>query len=399
MMVLGSLLILSTIAVEFAYNSHISYEIASSERDRLQAYYLARSALNLIRLELKVERQLRAQLAGLLKNLSGSGVTSDPLCKQLPFSTGLLKGLASGAIFGGGGETGGEEGGAEEKGKVPEEAKMVEGAEEFLDFGGDFEVVCDTEERKINLNVFRTSPLPAAGTAGGPLSLYDDQKNMLFALLSQKEFDPIFGGGGKPDEIRKVVNAIADWADRDDRINESPGVSGGSEDSDYTGTGTTYKVKNGKYATPAELLLVAGVGDDLYQKLSPQVTVYGDNKINLCQASDELVRAFAFRYSQSTPGITPINREDEDKLNTIVEAVRMACSDPAPTPANVAGAIATAMGAAGAAGLDKQITTTNRFYRVEATGQVQESRVKITAVLDTAPTNPNLWKTLYFRVE
>lgn len=401
MMVLGSLLILSTIAVEFAYNSHISYEIASSERDRLQAYYLARSALNLIRLELKVERQLRAQLAGLLKNLSGSGVTSDPLCKQLPFSTGLLKGLASGALLGGGGggEPGGEEEGAEEKGKVPEEAKMVEGAEEFLDFGGDFEVVCDTEERKINLNVFRTSPLPAAGTAGGPLSLYDDQKNMLFALLSQKEFDPIFGGGGKPDEIRKVVNAIADWADRDDRINESPGVSGGSEDSDYTGTGTTYKVKNGKYATPAELLLVAGVGDDLYQKLSPQVTVYGDNKINLCQASDELVRAFAFRYSQSTPGITPINREDEDKLNTIVEAVRMACSDPAPTPANVAGAIATAMGAAGAAGLDKQITTTNRFYRVEATGQVQESRVKITAVLDTAPTNPNLWKTLYFRVE
>ena len=271
---------------------------------------------------------------------------------------------------------------------------MVEGAEEFLDFGGDFEVVCDTEERKINLNVFRTSPLPAAGTAGGVLSLYDDQKNMLFALLSQKEFDPIFGG--KPDEIRKAVNAIADWADRDDRINESPGVSGGSEDSEYTGT---YKVKNGKYATPAELLLVAGVGDDLYQKLSPQVTVYGDNKINLCQASDELVRAFAFRYSQSTPGITPISRDDEDKLNTIVEAVRMACSDPAPTPANVAGAITTAMGATGAAGLDKQITTTNRFYRVEATGQVQESRVKITAVLDTAPTNPNLWKTLYFRVE
>jgi type II secretory pathway component PulK len=401
MLVLGSLLVLSTIAVEFAYNTHVSYEVAASERDRLQAYYLARSALNLIRLELKTERQLRTTYAGLLKNLTGTGVTSDPLCKQIPFSTEFLKGLASGALLGGG-ETA-EEGKKEEEKKEeggektpPQEGEAVAGAEEFLDFTGDFDVTCDTEERKINLNVFRADPIPegATGTTGTS-SLYDAQKDMLFALLSQKEFEPIFEG--KPDEIRKVVNAIADWADRDDRINEAPGVAGGSEDSEYSGY--RYKVKNGKYATVAEILLVAGVGDDLYQKLAPQITVYGDNKINLCQASPELVRAFVFRISQSTPGVAPIAKDDEEKLNAAVDQILFACGDPAPTPANVANAIATALGASSIPGLDKQITTTNRFFRIEATGRVNESRVRVAAVLDTAGANPNLWKTLYYRVE
>ena len=47
MLVLGSLLIISTIVVEFAYNAHIAYDVAASQRDRLRAEYLAQSALNL----------------------------------------------------------------------------------------------------------------------------------------------------------------------------------------------------------------------------------------------------------------------------------------------------------------------------------------------------------------
>lgn len=398
MLVLGSLVILSTIAVEFAYNSHISYELASAERDRLQAYYLARSALNLARLELFVERQLRAQFASLLRNLGGSGVTADPLCKQIPLSTGLLKGLASGALLGTGGGEEGEEGEEEEKKEVEGEGEMVSGAEEFLTFGGDFEVGCDTEERKINLNVFRADPTAATATPGAEtLSLYEEQKGLLFSLLSQKEFEPIFKE--KPDEIRKVVNSIADWADKDDRINEAPGMSGSSEESEYGGPEYHYKVKNGKYLTVSEILLVAGVGDDLYRKLAPQLTVYGqDNKINLCQASDEVVKAFVFKYAQTTPGVAPINPADEERWTAILDPIRTACNEPQPTAAAVANAVATALGTTASAALTRQITTANRFYRIDATGLVRESQVRISAVVDTQG-NPNLWKTLYFRVE
>jgi hypothetical protein len=110
-------LILTTMVVEFAYNAHVGYDLASAERDRLKSFYLARSGYNLARLELKFEKDIRARFASQLKGMKGSGVTADPLCKQIPLSTGLLKGLAAGQIPGLGGTatagtegTGGEDG-------------------------------------------------------------------------------------------------------------------------------------------------------------------------------------------------------------------------------------------------------------------------------------------------
>lgn len=411
MMVLGAILILSTLVVEFAYNSHVGYELASSERDRLKAYYLARSGYNLARLELKFEKDIRTRFAGLLKNLKGSGVTADPLCKQIPLSTGLLKGLSSGALPGMGGEEAAEgEEGSEAPVEEPSEkatGEAVAGAEEFLNFDGDFAVECDTEERKLSLSVFRADPLGTAGGAtppptpaggvGAP-SAYDLQKELLFSLLSQKEFETALGDkADKPDEIRKIVNAIADWADKDDRINEAPGIGGGSEDADYSDLG--YKVKNGKYTTVAELLLVFGVGDDLFEVLAPQVTVYGDNKINLCQAEDPMIRAFITRYVAATPGMPPISPTDDEKWNQVIEAIHFACGEPSPTKEAVAAAITPIIGATDNKALAAQITVANRFYRIESTGMAGESQAKIAAVIDAQQANPNLWKTLYFRVE
>jgi hypothetical protein len=274
----------------------------------------------------------------------------------------------------------------------------VEGSEEFLSFDGDFAVECDTEERKINLNVFRADPLAgsaaAAPGAAAPVSSYDLQKQLLFALMTGKEYQPIFQD--KPDEVRKVINSIADWADRDDRVNEAPGMAGGAEDADYKGD---YKVKNGKYASIAELLLVNGVGDDLFKLLAPQVTVYGDTKINLCQATDDMIKAFVNRFIAATPGMAPISEADDSKWNTVVETVHFACSEPSPVPTAIAAALAPVIGAIDPKPIASQITTGNRFYRIESTGLVGESQAKIAAVIDAGSPNPNLWKTLYFRVE
>ncbi len=402
MMVLGAILILSTMVVEFAYNSHVAYELAASERDRLKAFYLARSGLSLLKLELKYERNVRSQFADLLKDLKGTGISADPLCKMVPLSSGLLRGIASGALsdlMGGGGETERDEEAAEEKndeGEKPE-GTPVAGAEEFLSFDGDFEASCDPEERKINLNVFRVDPMTVAAAAGGTASAYDSTKELLVSLFVQKDYEEIFHG--KPDEARKVVNAIADWADRDDRINEAPGIAGGLEDSEYGGNEFHYKVKNGMYLTVPELLLVAGVGDALYQKLAPNVTVYGDSRINLCQSPEEMVKAFVQKYIQTTPGIAPISEEDTTKWESVIDAIANACGSATPRPAEVAQAILATVGGTDRAVIERQITTTNRFYRVEASGTVGETTSRIVAVIDTGSANPNLWKTLYFRVE
>ncbi len=190
-----------------------------------------------------------------------------------------------------------------------------------------------------------------------------------------------------------------------------------------------YKPKNGRYLSPQELLLVPGVGDDLFRLLEPNLTVYGDNKINLCQGDEMLIRAFLVHYSQTTPGASPLNPADDRSMGAVLEAVRLACQQPNPQPMQVAQAITSVLGgsagsagtarrparrpreeessdeeaappaATGASGLVSRISTQNRFYRIQAVGTVGETEVRIVTVLDTEATDPNLWKTLYFRAE
>ncbi|MBI4374280.1 MAG: general secretion pathway protein GspK [Deltaproteobacteria bacterium] len=414
MMVLASLLIISTVVVEFAYNAHVAYSAATTLKDRTKAYFLAQSAMNLTRFELAKERQLRQQFASLLSQMPGAGVGNDPFCKMFPLSTQMIQGITTGSV------TLGEEGFSKTD-QAPDKEKPME---DLLNLGGDFEGRCDTEEGKINLNAFRASVGgSSAPTEEGEGTLntaasrgYENQKNLLTSLLTQPEFEKV--SEGSVDSMRKMAGAIADWIDADDRINEAAGL-GGYEDGDYSNL--PYKPKNGKMGTKAELLLIPDLGDDLYRLLEPNVTVYGDEKINLCQATGETTRAFLQNYSQTTPGAFPFNPRDETRVGSLLDSIEEACSVPNPRPAQIAQVITATLGGQtgaeeaeeGAAegrkgrarprrsgsGLASQIRTTNRFYLIEATGTVGETWVRIRSVLDTNGTNPNLWKILYYRVE
>ena len=150
--VLSALVMLSTVVVEFAYNSHISFTMAANERDRLQSYYLARSALSFAKLQISLEKDLRQQFSKYSKYLQGV-VSSDPFCKQMPFSTELFRG-----ILGVGEEEGEEVEEGEEGGAGSLAGLGIMGgidAADFLSFQGDFSVECDDEQGKINLNYFR----------------------------------------------------------------------------------------------------------------------------------------------------------------------------------------------------------------------------------------------------
>lgn len=386
MMVLAAVAVASTLVVEFAYNAHIFYAVAASQRDQLKAEYLARSAIGLVRLELQSEQQLRRQFASLLAALPVGEVSAAPFCKMIPLSSGLIMEMASGGL-------------AEVGTPAEEKPKPEEGAEDPFHLGGDFEGSCDTEEGKINLNAFwwmpgvSDSPVTAADAA-----LAEDRKAFLMTLMTGKPFEPIFEG--RRDDIRKIVNAIADWADPDDRINEAPGVQGGYEDSEYSGL--SYKPKNGKYTSTAELLLIPGVGDRLYRLLEPNVTVYGDTRTNLCQASDDTIVAFVAQYASQAIGGGGFNPDDEAQKETLLDSVRQACAQPNPTPTQVAASITSVIGgstgSAGDSGLASKITTTNRFYTLKGVGEAGDVRVRIIEVIDTQG-RPNSWKTLYFRME
>lgn len=87
---------------------------------------------------------------------------------------------------------------------------------------------------------------------------------------------------------RKLASAIVDWRDPDSLTQ----AEGGAEDGDYASEGLPYGAKDAPFETAAELQLVLGMSQELFEKLAPHVTVYsGQGRPNEQYASAEVLRA------------------------------------------------------------------------------------------------------------
>ncbi|MDO8644508.1 MAG: type II secretion system protein GspK, partial [bacterium] len=273
-------------------------------------------------------------------------------------------------------------------------------AEAFLDFNGNFAVNCADEQGKLNLNYFRSVGGSAVSTSL-ETNLYESQKILLASFFSEKKFEPFFPEGRR--QIQDLVKNIADWVDRNDRVNEGPGMEGGVEQSVYVGPEYTYSVKNANMASLSELLLVKGMGDDIFQLAAPSLTVYGNDKINLCLADEALVKAVILQMgSQLQP---PLRPDDEEKLNEVLKVVQETCQSGSADPATLIRTMAAALGATtgqdnsrALSTMQRMLTSGTRFYNLELTGSSGQIEIKIRAVLDTQG-NPDQWKMLYVRVE
>jgi len=81
-----------------------------------------------------------------------------------------------------------------------------------------------------------------------------------------------------------ILNSIIDWVDPDD-----DSLSDGAEDSHYGSLDPPYKCKNGPLDTLSELLMIKGVTDEVYEKISKHLTIYSDGKININTASKDVL--------------------------------------------------------------------------------------------------------------
>ncbi len=289
MLVLSAIVVLSTVLVEFAYNTNVNYNLAMNERDRLQSYYLAKSAYSFMLLELKFDRMFRqiVQSQNLAQYLGGAA--NMPLCQQFPLSTGLIRAVFTGGgleglMGGAGGEEGDTEGGEEsqiedkieslQRGASVSAEKM---ASEFLEFEGDFDGECIDEGTKINLNGFAGLSKTSAGD--GKPSPFDEYKQYLYKFLSDKKYEALFEDSEV--QISQIVDNIGDWIDTDGEINEMSGRSGGAERSIYDRLGVPYQARNSKLITLLEAYLIDGVTDLWFPELQENFTIYGDGKITM----------------------------------------------------------------------------------------------------------------------
>jgi general secretion pathway protein K len=86
-------------------------------------------------------------------------------------------------------------------------------------------------------------------------------------------------GGISADQAPRLVEAVADFRDPD-------GIRrpGGAEDSDYRAMGVAHEAKDAPFEATEELMLVRGVTPDLYERLSPAITVYGRQQLDVTTA-------------------------------------------------------------------------------------------------------------------
>ena len=82
----------------------------------------------------------------------------------------------------------------------------------------------------------------------------------------------------------EILNSLIDWIDPDDEPQPE-----GAEDYYYGSLDPPYECKNGPLDTLSELLMIKGVTDEIYGKVSAYLTIYSNGVININTASKEVL--------------------------------------------------------------------------------------------------------------
>ncbi len=127
-----------------------------------------------------------------------------------------------------------------------------------------------------------------------------------------------------------ILNSIIDWIDPDDDPRPE-----GAEDYHYGSLDPPYACKNGPLDTISELLMIEGVTDEVYEKISQHLTVYSDGKININTANkevlvcldngiDEGIAEVIIQFREEKPFDTPDELKDvlnDEELYTRISAI------------------------------------------------------------------------------
>jgi general secretion pathway protein K len=292
-LVLTTVAILTSIAVDFGYQSRVSLRLTENARDELRAYYLARSAVNLSRLLLHFQRQvdqLGGQLGPVLTNVLGRppGGTGAAPAPAAPANLGIrlweilpIDSNAMSALLGGGdlpSAIAGTVGAGTAAAGYETRRPQIQGPplHTFGSFQGAFSAQIVDENSRINVRGLDGLGLTPMATL-----------TQLRAMMSDPKYDFIFDEeDANHDRVRRddIVLAMKDWIDLDesgtalDPSNPTnPFVNGFSdENAAYDRYTPRYKAKNAPFDSLEELYMVRGVNDRFMAAFGDRLTVWLD---------------------------------------------------------------------------------------------------------------------------
>ncbi len=163
-------------------------------------------------------------------------------------------------------------------------------------------ILVSDESGRININTFKTSE-------GEIVRHRVDQILKLIDLLNYQYRQ-------QPPVSYSLIPAIIDWVDDDDEVTYLPFIkrdNEGAESNYYIDLIDPYKCKNAPFETLSELLLVKGMtaaifhgqAGDKTQNIGPvdgirqYLTIYGDGKININEASPMVILSLSDKMSPS----------------------------------------------------------------------------------------------------
>jgi general secretion pathway protein K len=375
---------------EFGTSTSVDMMAAANYRDQMRSHFLARSAMNLAELVIRVQQRIDN-----VQQLRDSGIRITDFADQV-----LL------AFCGN-----------------PEEVQAAIGlsSSDTKGLGADVGTCgisgpITTEDDKVNLNC-----------ANGNDSTAKTLKSTLDALIYFPAYDPVFeeadAEGYRRDRATQAA-AIVDYIDAD---NVHVRDRGTSEDYGYENLKDLYKPKNNYIDTVGELRLVRGVDDRFWTLFGPAFTVYGGCKTNVSAVSNSQLIAALLYLTAKNPNDPVL--QDPVRLFTLAGLVAKAkqfgvtfsklpdFADFVKDPAAQIGALATKTGtlagsAASAAvstgipgltggqklGLELDMTKLGqlasagprRTYRVEAWGEIERKQ----KMADGSPVFPAIRSTV-----
>ncbi|HXW53939.1 MAG TPA: hypothetical protein VEL47_07530, partial [Myxococcota bacterium] len=307
LMVMVSLAMLMALVTELSSKELVRYKLALNERDALQADALAESGANFAQIILTVQEPLQAYMVNFAK--LGISLPEYTIWKLFPIASPFLKAVTDGSVVPDFDVLSGKKENEEPKNPSSDsenktkEVSLVgpyetpEGG--FGAFPGQFSVNIVDEESKISVRKWTRLPFP--------------QRKMIaeeiFHILSKKEYEPFFErGAGKQRNIRpsQLIGNMYDYISDEERAVD---VSAPSESfgRDFIGDKRSQYFdspgilpKRALMDSIAELRLVPGMNDAIYQVLSKTVTVYGESEaINILSASDEVLGAAFYLCTKS----------------------------------------------------------------------------------------------------
>lgn len=264
LMVLAMLALMGSLIADFQFTSRVDLEMAHSARDTLQAEYNALSALRMRALLLKQSRKV-ADVAKLLSGIGGAAGAAGAagggagaaaagmqlpigqILEMIPVECGLMNAITR---------------------RVDHKLAKKQDASEHEDFFlGECMATSESEHSKIPINLLRNNIQDRATTVA----------QMLLGLLSDGRLRHYFDSddkiGSHIESPLLLVQAITDWIDSD----HTEASNLGDEDRHYQSLKDPYRAKNAPFDSVAELQLVHGMSDGLYDVLRDNVTIYNDN--------------------------------------------------------------------------------------------------------------------------